>query len=955
MVRLNKYVFFLLALLIARYDDLPAQEPVLPLPDTSAIRSTVKTSVEEPLDQYQSRGATQSINESSGLENSFDAMLQGRIAGLSLIQNNGQPGAANTLQVRGIHTLAASNDPLYVIDGFPLQHDNELAGSGIVFGPPINALTFLSPEDIASITVLKGGAATAMYGARGSNGVLIVKTKRADTLDAGIEVSISGGLKQPLNAYALASGSAYAEFLNQAEINAGGTAIYASPSHLGSGTDWQDALIRDRTLRQNYYLGVRGGSKRISFLLSANYLDDQGLILGSDLSRINLHSNIDGRFSEKFRLKNSLNFSRIDAQTVSSGASATNQSSGVISGALLYNPLLPERSQENFTSYFNYQVNADGQIEPLLQSHFKQADPMLLAASTDSKYASTRLFNHLHLQYEILPNFGFSASVGIDAIFNDEAVFIPGVLSSNARAEGAASKMQSLNFFNQYLLTYSKSLGAMHQISTMLGFSTEGYQRESLGGNAEGFENELLRFYNLSVGQQKSLQSNFSAWGLQSYLGRLSYTFKEKYRLDLSTRADASSRFYGDLQFFPTATISYDLTRMPGLEASKKLNHFLMFASYGITGNENIPAYAQFTVLDERDAALNGAAINGIQPARLGSTTLEMERTHQLNMGAKSTWLDGQLKVCFDAYFSDTKNALVFEPLSATSGYAIGLRNGAQLTNSGAELMLGYEAETSILDWGVDFSLGFNKNQVKSLNQDPVSRGGSIMGVRAWNLLQAGTPVGNFYGYRSDGLVAPGERAPSFAGLELQSGDQKYKDLNGDGIIDASDKTILGNATPDLNLGLATRISWRALDFSVLFQGLFGHQMANFNRLILENPSGTTNVSQAYLAGSGAAFPVPRRNHDPYFIFSDRQVEDATYLRVKNITLGITLPSATTEKVGMNKCRLYISAQNAATITNYSGINPDVSHFGSLAGSQGVDFGIYPAALSILGGLNIVF
>jgi hypothetical protein len=359
--------------------------------------------------------------------------------------------------------------------------------------------------------------------------------------------------------------------------------------------------------------------------------------------------------------------------------------------------------------------------------------------------------------------------------------------------------------------------------------------------------------------------------------------------------------------------------------------------------------------LDQFTSSLNGIDLDGIGLNRIGSDALEIEVTKRLNMGAHLEFGQGLFLLDVDLYRHNTDNAFTLVPLSASSGFEFGLTNGAEISNTGIELSLATQLENQKVSWLGQLVASYNKNRIESLT-DGISRpvGQPILGIDEWSVLQAGSAIGSFYGYKSAGLVQPGENPAAFAGESLLPGDEKYQDLNGDGVINRLDKVVLGQATPKISLGLLQTITLGAFDLNIHLHAALSHDIANFNRLLLENPSGHTNISIDYLERAGKDLPAPRATTTDHYVFSDRIIENGSYLRLKTIALGYTIPDAITQRFA-ESFRVYLRAENIWTLSGYSGIDPDVSHFGYSSLGQGVDLGGYPKSTLIMAGLNLTF
>ena len=899
--------------------------------------------------------AVNQVPDFAHVPTTVDRFLQGTVSGLSAVQSSGQPGGGLSLQIRGIHSLFGSTQPLYIIDGIPFYPRAGYATGGTVFGPALNPLSFLSTDHIGSISILKDAASLALYGSRASNGVVIIRTKRAKQNEPGISATAEVGWQDPIGSYEMANASQFASFLNQGLTNTGLQPLYNNPESFGIGTNWQELISRNQAIRQKYNLDLSGGNEKISFLLQGSVFTQQGIVIGSDLRRYSMHANIDAEINKKLNLINSFNFSRLDASTIPSDASHNRQSIDAITGSRIFNPLLSHLNSDGLANTHNFQVSGDGLVLPLLQGTLPQPNPLLLAGTSDSEISYNLLSNFLSLHFDLLKNLRLESSIGINAVINDESTFAPGSLFFNApsQAQGTAAKLQSFQFVNQYLLNYKRQVSEKHNIRGMMGFITEGYRREFLAGESIGFENETLRFYSLSVGQQKSLQSDLSRWALQSFIGRIEFEHDDVYSLALAARSDASSIFGEERKIFPSIAAKWNLHRQSLFANLDKLSGLILRASYGITGNSNLDPYSRFAVLDQFSAALDGSNLNGIGISKLGNESLEIETTRRFNAGLHLDFHNRRYLVDVDFYHHLTDNAFLPLPISASNGFSMTLVNGAEISNKGVDLSFAINHNTHRVNWVGQITAHVNSNKIESIRDDlSIEGGSSLIGISRWMLLRSGQKAGSFYGYETNGLMQAGENPAVFAGQKLTTGDQKYRDQNGDGIINAEDKVVLGQGVPEVSLGLINKFQIGALDFSLHLHSALGHEVANFNKILLEDPSGQHNVSIDYLNRAGKDLPVPRSITTENYIFSDRYIENGSYLRLRNITLGFTLPEKMIEKVAKH-LRIYLRAENIWTLTGYSGIDPDVSHFGDSPVAQGVDLGSYPKAKSIIVGLNL--
>lgn len=848
-----------------------------------------------------------------------DQLLQGTVSGVYTVQNSGQPSGEMGVHIRGFHSLASGNQPLCIIDGLPYYNETGWNSSGTVFGPPISPLSFLNPLDIASISVLKDAGATAIYGARASNGVVIIRTRRSlpDSLRVSLNVTI--GTQDPIGQYDLADASQFASYLNQAFTNANLEAPYTNTEDFGAGTNWQNLIFRDQALIQNYHLGISGGTDKMKFYLGGQYLDQQGIVVGSNFQRYNFRVNIDARLSEKFTLNNSLNFGRVDFNSIASDAAYDDSGIDVITGSRIFNPILRHRNENGSVNTFNFMADNSGLSSGNLQGTIIQPNPLLLAGSTDSRSSSTRVNNYLNLRYNILDNLTINGGLGVDAVFNEEYTFIPGVLFfQTGQGTGSGAKLDALKYINQYYLEYGNQGSGDHQLHLLAGFATEGWRRELLAGKSIGFDNETLRYYSLTVGQQKNLNSDVSQWSMQSFFGRGTYNYRDLYTLTLSARADATPLFDNKWSLFPSLAFTWNLAQSSLVKNNEKMSSLRIRSSIGQVGNSSIQPYSRFSTLDEYSAALNGSIINGISISRIGNSDLEIEKTQSFNLGIEMGMNKDKIIFDLEFYRSVTQNAIGMVKLPGTSGLDYALANVASISNQGIELSASTNHQIGAAKTSFQFFASFNRNRITDLeNFNSIISGPAFLGISDWNFLGPEFSLANFYGNKA------GE----------------------------TEKNTLGSALPKIVTGFYNTWKYKALEFSVSIQGAFGQKMVHASRLLLESASGEYNITTDYLTQGNA----PEYRAGSPFYLTDNIIEDGSYLRVKNLSLAYLIPRELLGKSGIKNLKISATAQNLFTLTSYSGLDPDVSHFGSLLQYQGIDLGSYPKAKIYMVGINMDF
>lgn len=869
---------------------------------------------------------------------SFDRLLQGSVSGVQVIQASGQPGAAVSIRIRGGNSITGGNEPLYVIDGFPVYNDNNDVNAGVTSGPSINALASLNPSDIESIDVLKDASATAIYGSRGANGVVIITTKKGKQGQNSVSYETYYGQQELIKRIdVLTSSRDWALLKNDALIAAGKPAYYtqAQLDALQGGTDWQAAAFKKAPI-QNHQLTFSGGDDKTRYAISANYFKQDGILRGSDFDRYSLRLNLDRTLSKKFKVGTNLTASR---------TSANEANSSVVSTLLLLPPTVPiYDARGNYT----------------LQSPFEVAlgNPIATLEQEINQTATFRLLGSFSAEYSILENLVAKVLVGGDFINNKQNRYIPSTLFEGYTTSGSASvgtKFVS-TWLNENTLTYTKALDK-HSFNALVGYTQQRYQNESVVANARGFVSDLLTYNNIASGSLNVLPaSSASAWALQSFLGRINYNFDRKYYLTITARADGSSRFGKNNKwgYFPSAALAWNLSNESFLEKWDFINNLKLRLSAGLTGNQEIGQFQSLATLSNNAYLFGDQLAVGFAPNRIANPNLSWEKTTQIDFGFDLGLFNDRISFTLDAYLKKTSDLLLTVPVPYTTGYTTSLQNYGTVENKGIELTLNTQNTRGKFQWTTNILFSINRNKILSLGD-----GVSYL-ISDPNIAQVGQPLGSFYGFRSAGLLQTGDdvdKIPVIDPSTTKPGDRLYADINGDGkITQADDRTIIGYAQPKFLAGLTNNFAFQGFDLSVFFYASYGNQLFNQNRQQLELLSGQQNAASSALdrwTPTNPANTVQRAKEDPAPVTTSRYVEDASYLRLRTLTFGYTFPKGKLKAI--KNLRLYLLANNPLTITKYTGYDPDVSRNEQSTLQQGIDYGSYPIAKSYQFGVNIGF
>lgn len=892
--------------------------------------------------------------------NSVDQGLQGKVSGLVVNMSSGQPGAPSTVRIRGTNSIYGNNEPLYVIDGVIIVPEANLTatGAGIraVTGPSLNPLASINPSDVESIEVLKDASATAIYGTRGANGVIIVTTKRGRKGTPEISLNYTRSLQQLRRKIPMLNAAELAVLGNEATDNAGAPrrSIYASPTNLGVGTDWQEEIFRDAPM-DNFQIAARGSTEGTSYTVSGNYFRQEGIIENSDFTKWNFRLNLDQKVSNTVKFGTSLNLTRSTLHGVVTDSEGGIPSS-VTSWALAFNPGLPVYGADGEYTFEN------NTAQPAV------GNPVADINSTKQVSNSTRLLGNLFVTWDIVKDLQFKSSIGTDAAFIDEKSFIPNDIRRGEASNGQAglSNQQNVNWLLENTLSYNKSFGR-HSFNAVLGHSMQKYETEFAFTATSDFDDNRLGYNAIQVGADKTLIFNGTGgWQIQSFLGRINYKFGEKYLFTTSARVDGSSKFgvgnrYG---LFPSFAFAWHLNEESFLEDVSEISELKLRVGYGVVGNEGIPAYSSLGLLETTEAYFGENEIaKGSGPQSRQNDKLKWETTSQLDVGIDLGLLEDRITLVADLYYKKTTDLLLFAPVPYTSGYASAFFNVGSLENKGIELALSTVNTTGEIKWNTTLNFAFNRNKVLELNSDQGIPADPMLGINGWSSIDEGKSIGTLYGYKTNGIIQLGEdpeSIPYFVEYEPTHGDRKYVDKDDNGVLNEGDMYELGNANPDFSYGLNNTVNYKNFGLSVFIQGVYGNEIVNFNKFSLESFDGYQNNSTAALerwTPSNPSNSYPRANASPRVnTISDHQIEDGSYLRVKDITLSYNFSSLFRGKSFQPKMfQFFVSAKNLFTVTKYTGYDPEVNRFFTNPRAMGADYGSYPTTKIFSTGLNITF
>ncbi|GHU89642.1 SusC/RagA family TonB-linked outer membrane protein [Bacteroidia bacterium] len=895
--------------------------------------------------------ATEKIDKSA--IKSVDQMLQGRSSGLHMIQSSGMPGASSTVRIRGGNSISGGNEPLYVIDGVPLYPSATSSQTDL---SPLNTIAV---SDIQSIDVLKDASATAIYGARGANGVIMITTKQGAAGKTKVAFDASVGVQSPRKTYDLLNATEFQDFANEAQWRALGKPannrypIY-DPDVVPENTDWQGLLLSDNSLMQNYAISVSGGDEKTRFLTTINYMDQEGIVKSTGMEKLTLRANLDRDISSTIKM--GLNLSLAQVNSDRAGLGVLGGQNGKQTGFSASAPNIPVFNEDG--SYAN--KNMIGEIF---------FNPVATVDEVTSFNKRFRSLSNLFVDWQIFKGLTFRTTLGIDLVFGDQQSYLPTTTTEGQGTNGKASVTSSKSYMwvNENTLTYSGQFGK-HRLNAMLGLSQQSQKDQSVDAQSQQFLNDNLAMYDLGSGTVAvAPSSGTNEWALLSYFGRINYNFNERYLFTASLRADGSSRFGKSNRwgYFPSAAIAWRAYEEEFIKSLGVFSNLKLRASYGWTGNQDgIGIYPSMALLGKKAYSLNGVKVMGYGPTQVANFNLKWETTHQTDLGLEMGFLNNRLNLSADLYYKTTHDLLLKVTLPSSSGYDSGLKNIGKVENKGIEFGLNVVPVKGTFNWNLDFNISFNKNKVLSLGDvkmmQPNSPSGTGAGLEYSRMLIVGQPLGIFYGYYGDGIFSTTDDIASSAQPTAKPGDIRYKNLNGNKSIDEGDRGVIGCAQPDYFGGMTNTFSYKGFDFSVFMVWSVGNDIYNATKAEMEGMEGNTNQFRSILNRWTEENPNTNIPRAVAVKLSSRAwdylVEDGSFLRIQNINLGYTVPSGILKSTKViQSARIYGSLQNFFTFTRYSGLDPEVSRYGQNNIAMGYDHFAYPMAKTVLFGVNLTF
>ncbi len=958
-------------------------------------------------------GASTTLGEQAlkgSLVSSLDQALQGRVAGVQAVQTSGAPGSSSSIRVRGTATINANAEPLYVVDGVIMQSSGN-SGSSLGLGDAlgngtsstVSPLSTIDPSDIVSMEILKDASATAIYGAQGANGVVLITTKHGKAGEAKFSYNGMAAWSRQTKRLDMMNLREWATFANNLTSNGDGTptAEYADPSLLGKGTNWQDAVFQT-AFQQSHQLSAQGGSEKVQYYVSGSYMDQEGTIIGSEFNRFSLRANIDAQLKKWLKLGLNATFSntRDDLKLADSDE-------GLISYSLTTLPSIPI-------------YNIDGSYSSISQEGYTNPNPIAMAMMDKITLKRQKLSGSIFFDITPIKDLVWHTELGYDLQWSKASTYEPTVSLGNwVRSSNESRKQDNDSYYLQLknYLTYSRTFDK-HSVTAMIGQEAWKSKYNYMSTYNTGLPSDEVDNPALGTGTPQ-ITNGWGTTTMASFFTRWTYSYDSRYNLTYTYRRDGSSNFGEDNRWagFHSVAGSWRFTEEKFIKESALGNIFSngkLRIGWGQTGNSNIGSYLWGTSMSVMQTGLG----TSYRPSQIANPSIKWETQEQWNVGLDLGLLRDRINITVDWYKKDSKDMLMQLQLpsymgtsgNASSALSAPYGNYGHIRNTGWEITVNTHPITGKFQWDSDFQISFNKNKLVSLSDG--SSNASVVGYGQWSdvvsLTQVGESLFSFYGYVTDGLYTSLEDIETSAkpaaypanGVFTRSntvwvGDVKYKDLNGDGVIDENDRTNLGSPFPKFSYGWTNTFRYKNFDLTIFINGSYGNKVLNYMKMKLTHMNSLwvnqlTSVNNAavlvpidankdYSAGvdrgdgvliynwydditnvriSNTGTTTPRATlSDPNDNdrISDRYIEDGSYLRLKNIALGYTFPKKLAAKWGLESLRVYANIQNLLTITGYDGYDPEVGVSTASANVVGLDNGRYPSPTTYSFGLNVTF
>lgn len=883
--------------------------------------------------------------------------LAGQMAGVQVQQIDGAPGGSGLMvRVRGTGSISAGSSPLYVVDGYPIEGD----------------LSMINPNNIESIQVLKDASATAIYGSRGGNGVVIITTKKGKVGKPQVEFNSYVGWQQVTHKVDMMDSKEYVQWFkdgrNNAWIQEGGSADdpnevrtsinykipseYLNPENLPN-TNWQDEIFRT-ALMHNYQLAVSGGTENTRYRISGGFVQQDGIIINTDYNRYNFSSDVSSNVSDKITVGLNIDASMAKSNRVENGKY------GPVQLSLVVPPTFPV-------------YNQDGSFSSPLASPYSlhmgdDPNPVETATQIDNIRKTYRTLGQVFAEYKILDELTFRIKLGGILRESRENYYRPSFVNTDSNpapntVDASSNTSHETDLLLENTLTYSKVFNDKHSVNALVGYTRQKHTYEDNYVFATNFPNDNV--HTLNNGQVTDGSSRESEFSLISYLARVNYAFNDKYLFTATVRADGSSRFGANSKWgaFPSASIGWRVSEEDFIKNLDVISDMKIRTSYGFTGNNSIPNYGAIGLLGVNQYVFGNGLVSGVYPNSISNPNLGWEMTRQFDIGLELGLFSNRLHLEADYYNRSTKDLLLSVPVPRITGYATQLQNIGKVRNQGVELAVNTRNLVGNFTWSTNFNVSVNRNKVLALGPDDNPLYASAPNVPNGFITEVGEPIANFFGHIFDGVYSSEEQIEASAHHPTTvPGDPIIRDVNGDGEISSSDRTIIGNNQPDFMYGISNHFSYKNFDLGIQITGTQGGEVfsmsSRFTKFFHGERNARADAADRWRSpdqpGDGEYFRANRNFTGLQKQPSSYWVQDASFLRIRNVTLGYNLPESLLKKVSIQSSRLYFSIQNLYTFTDYIGFDPEVSTSGSGL-TRGGDYSGYPTARTVTIGVNVVF
>jgi TonB-dependent starch-binding outer membrane protein SusC len=837
--------------------------------------------------------------------------IEGEVSGVNIIQATGDPGSIGIIRIRGANSISpGANDPLYVVDGLLLS----TLGNNF------------SLNDVQSMQVLKDASATAIYGSRGANGVVIITTKRGITGKTEFSYDSYAGVQKIIKKLNFLNATEYKKYYLEAKMNATvSTAIDTSITNSTANTDWLNEVYRP-ALIQNHTISIRGGTSLLKYYTSVNYFQQEGVIRNTDFTRLSFRFNSDLNLSDRLQLSNNLLLSLSDTHGVFGDESVSNG----VAWARPTQPVLDANGNPTFISV-----------------PFPRTNPLSLVNDVVNQNIGYRVVGNILLDYKIFKGLFFKINLGTEDNIGVSNNYIPNNLyESSYMGSGSRGYGTSISWLNENTFNYAVQLNKNNSINAVAGVSFQDTKADGLTGTSTGYVINGFQYNNLGAGSTQTVSSSFSEYSLLSYLGRVNYSYKDKWLLTASGRYDGSSKLAEGHKyaFFPSGALAWRMSQENFLKNSKTISELKLRGSLGKTGSQSVAPYSSFAQLSTTSVYLNGTSPTiGYVPSAVANQNLTWETTTQADIGVDLGLFNNRIQFTGDVYRKHTKGLLFSRLTPPSSGYTTSTQNIGEVENKGLELSVTSNNLVGVFNWTTIFNISFNRAKVLDLGTNP--SGGKVTmiqtdaGLSYFPLILGQVPF-SAYGYLVDHR-------------DLTTGQYFFKDLNKDSVVDSKDQTVFANFQPKYIFGFTNDFTYKNFDLSIFIQGSQGNKVFSSAYQAMLTLNGQNNILKSVYDGIGTKYPIPNADNITYPPLNNSLIFDGSYIRFKTITLGYSLPVSLLKKTHLQGIRIYVSGTNLITIDHYPWYDPEVS-----AGTDvltGWDNGGYANNKSIIGGIKVNF